>query len=160
MTPRAALLAFCLVVLVAGQPGVCAESTSRAPRARAAAPPRPPAAGRLPDEDRTLLHQLADAQRNLGEQLRQLDERLQVVQGELAAGKDDETADQQEVKALREEVKGLYVEISGLKEQIEEVKGDVAGVDANVSGFRTFSGFFIAAMLLLLIAIFGLTIRR
>ena len=36
----------------------------------------------------------------------------------------------------------------------------LAGVNSNVSGFRTYSGFFIAVMILLLAVIFVLTIRR
>ena len=57
-------------------------------------------------------------------------------------------------------MKGLYVELSGVKQQIDGLKEDVGGVNSNVSAFRTFSGFFIALMILLLAVIFVLTIRR
>ena len=57
-------------------------------------------------------------------------------------------------------IKGLYVESSSVKQQIDALKDDVAGVNSNVSAFRTFSGFFIATMILLLAVIFVLTIRR
>jgi len=40
------------------------------------------------------------------------------------------------------------------------LKEDIAAVNSNVSGFRTYAGFFIAVMILLLAVIFVLTIRR
>jgi len=107
------------------------------PTAARPAPPNPEAA-----EDRALLRQLADAQRALGEQIQQLRERVD------------------ELKAMRDEVKGLYVESSSVKAEIEGVKDDIASVNGNVSAFRTYSGFFIAVMILLLAVIFVLTIRR
>jgi hypothetical protein len=61
---------------------------------------------------------------------------------------------------MRDEVKGLYVENSSLKQQIDGLKEQIDAVNSNVSGFRTFSGFFIAVMILLLAVIFVMTIRR
>jgi len=67
---------------------------------------------------------------------------------------------EQEVKAMREEVKGLYVESSSVKQQIDGVRDDIKDVDSNVSGFRGYSGFFLALMLLTLVVIFFLVLRR
>jgi septal ring factor EnvC (AmiA/AmiB activator) len=111
-------------------------------------------------QDRAFLRQLADAQRALGEQMQQLRERIDAVHGELATRKDEQSTLAEEVKAMREEVKGLYWESSTVKQQIDALKEDLGGVNANVSGFRTYSGFFIAVMILLLTVIFVLTIRR
>jgi len=61
---------------------------------------------------------------------------------------------------MREEVKGLYWESSTVKQQIDTLKDDISAVNSNVSNFRTFSGFFIALMILLLAVIFVMTIRR
>ena len=82
------------------------------------------------------------------------------MHGELATGEDEDSALAGEIKAARDEIKGLYVESSSVKQQIDALKDDVAGVNSNVSAFRTFSGFFIATMILLLAVIFVLTIRR
>jgi septal ring factor EnvC (AmiA/AmiB activator) len=98
------------------------------------------------DEQRSLLNQLAEAQKWSGEQLWHM--------------KDANDAREDEVQKLRDEVKGLYVETSSLRQQLDELKSDIGGVNANVSGFRTFSGFFIAVMILLLAVIFLMTIRR
>jgi predicted RNase H-like nuclease (RuvC/YqgF family) len=119
------------------------------------APPNPQAA-----EDRALLRQLADAQRALGEQMQQLRDRVDELHDDLASRKDEEDASDDEMKALRDEVKGLYVESSGVKQQIDALKDDIGSVNANVSGFRTYSGFFIALMILMLAMIFFLTVRR
>ena len=150
----------CLVA--PGLVGAQEDDDAPAPRVRHARPvaAKPAPTPSLSSDDRALLRQLADAQRGLGSQVQQLADHLQSLQGDLAAGKDDDTATQAEVKALREEVKGLYVEISGVKQQIEDVRTDVGGVNSNVSAFRTFSGFFIAAMILLLAVIFAMTVRR
>jgi hypothetical protein len=154
------LLVGCLVA--PGLSGAQEDDDAPAPKARHARPvaAKPVPAPSLSGDDRALLRQLADAQRGLGNNVQQLTEHVQALQGDLAAGKDDDTATQAEVKALREEVKGLYVEISGVKQQIEDVRTDVGGVNSNVSAFRTFSGFFIAAMILLLAVIFAMTVRR
>ena len=111
-------------------------------------------------EDRALLRQLADAQRALGDQIQQLRERVDELHQDLATRKDEEDAGTDEMKALRDEVKGLYVESSTVRQQIDALKDDIAAVNGNVSGFRTYSGFFIAVMILLLAVIFVLTIRR
>jgi hypothetical protein len=145
------LAAVCVVAIVAS-PLPAQQDSSRPRRPRSAAP----AGG----QDTGLLRQLADAQRTLGEQMQGLKEGVEALQGEVPTLRDDTAALDQEVKALREEVKGLYVELAGVKQLIEDVRGDVRAVDANVGGFRTFSGLFIAAMILLLAVIFAMTIRR
>ena len=70
------------------------------------------------------------------------------------------TAWPSEVTKLRDEVKGLYVETSSLRQQLDELKTEISGVNDNVSGFRTFGGFFIAVMILLLSIVFVMTVRR
>ena len=111
-------------------------------------------------EDRTLLHQLADAPRALGDQVQQLKESLDGVRGDVAKCNEAQASHDQEAKAMREEVKGLYWESSTVKQQIDALKDDISAVNSNVSNFRTFSGFFIALMILLLAVIFVMTIRR
>jgi hypothetical protein len=112
------------------------------------------------DEQRTLLNQLAEAQKWAGEQLWHVKEAIESVPGMINELKDANSAREDEVQKLRDEVKGLYVETSSLRQQLEELRNDIGGVNANVSGFRTFSGFFIAVMILLLAVIFVMTIRR
>jgi chromosome segregation ATPase len=111
-------------------------------------------------EDRALLHQLADAQRALGDQVQQLKEALDGLRGEIGKCNEAQASHDQEAKAMREEVKGLYWESSTVKQQIDALKDDISAVNSNVSNFRTFSGFFIALMILLLAVIFVMTIRR
>ena len=111
-------------------------------------------------EDRALLHQLADAQRALGDQVQQLKEALDGLRGEVGKCNEAQASHDQEAKAMREEVKGLYWESSTVKQQIDALKDDISAVNSNVSNFRTFSGFFIALMILLLAVIFVMTIRR
>jgi len=135
-------------------------TTPARPRQRPAPTrPSPPQAEQVA-EDRAFLRQLADAQRSLGEQIQQLKDAVEALQGEIAAQKDKEDGTEQEVKALRDEVKGLYVESSTVREHIDALKDDIGDVDSNVSAFRSYSGFFIAVMILLLAVIFVLTIRR
>ena len=155
MTLRGPLLAMCLGLLAAAP--VCAQD--KAPRSARRAPTPAPASG-LSSEDRQLLHQLSDAQRWVNDQLQQVKDRADGLYAELAKRADEHAAEEEEVKAMRDEVKGLYVEISGVKQQIDALKENVDGVNSNISGFRTFSGFFIAAMILLLAVIFVMTIRR
>jgi chromosome segregation ATPase len=133
---------------------------ARARDDRLAAAAAPKAAQQRADEDHALLNQLAEAQRALGDQLQQLRERVDALHDSLAAKDDARTAHDEETKAMRDEVKGLYWESSQVKQQIDALKEDVAGVNGNVSNFRTFSGFFIAVMILLLAVIFVLTLRR
>jgi chromosome segregation ATPase len=155
MTRGKLLLVLALVLALTG--GAAAqgkdEPAASGQRGRAAA-------SKQAAEDRAFLNQLAEAQRALGDQLRQLRERIDWLYYEVTLRRDEHAEIQQEVKAMREEVKGLYVENSSLKQQIDALKEDVGGVNSNVSGFRTFSGFFIAVMILLLAVIFVLTIRR
>ena len=129
------------------------------------AAPRPsgrpaPAAAHAGNEDRAFLLQLGEAQRTLSEQLDQLKERIDWLYYEVTLRRDEHNGIDQEVKAMRDEVKGLYVESSTVKQAIDALKGDVGGVNSNVSSFRTFSGLFIALMILLLAVIFAMTIRR
>jgi peptidoglycan hydrolase CwlO-like protein len=112
------------------------------------------------DDQRNLLNQLAEAQKWAGEQLWHMKEAIDSVPGMINELKDANGAREDQVQKLRDEVKGLYVETSSLRQQLEELKNDIGGVNANVSGFRTFSGFFIAVMILLLAVIFLMTIRR
>ncbi len=139
---RTPLLALCLLALVAGVAGAeeGEPETPRPRRARPAAAARPAAPSAHAEEDRALLRQLADAQRSLGEQVQQLKDVLEALRADMASQKD--------------------VESSGVKQQIDALKDDIGGVNSNVSGFRTYSGFFIAVMILLLAVIFVLTIRR
>jgi hypothetical protein len=124
------------------------------PAARAVAPGKPGA------EDRAFLLQLGEAQQALSEQLEQLKERIDWLYYEVTLRRDEHTGIDQEIKGMRDEVKGLYVESSSVKQAIDALKGDVGGVNSNVSSFRTFSGLFIALMILLLAVIFAMTIRR
>jgi len=119
-----------------------------------------PTAARAGNEDRAFLLQLAEAQRTLNEQLEQLKERIDWLYYEVTLRRDEHTGIDQEVKAMRDEVKGLYVESSSVKQAIDALKEDVGGVNSNVSSFRTFSGLFIALMILLLAVIFAMTVRR
>jgi chromosome segregation ATPase len=146
MVPPVRLLTFGLLVLLTGA----------ASAQQAAAPPRRPAT----DEQRALFNQMAEAQKWAGEQLWHVKEAIDSVPAMINELKDSNAAREQEIQKLRDEVKGLYVETSSLRQQLDELKSDIGGVDANVSGFRTFSGFFIAVMILLLAVIFVMTIRR
>jgi predicted RNase H-like nuclease (RuvC/YqgF family) len=136
------------------------EPTTPARSRQRPAPARPSPQAEQVTEDRAFLRQLADAQRSLGEQVQQLKDAVEALQGEIGAQKDKEEGTEQEVKALRDEVKGLYVESSTVREHIDALKDDIADVNSNVSAFRSYSGFFIAVMILLLAVIFVLTIRR
>ena len=153
------LLAACLLVVAASARSQEPEAPPTARRSRPVAarpaPPSPQAA-----EDRALLHQLADAQRALGDQVQQLKEALDGLRSDIANRNDAQASHDQEAKAMREEVKGLYWESSTVKQQIDALKEDISAVNSNVSNFRTFSGFFIALMILLLAVIFVMTIRR
>jgi len=157
MTSRTCwLVAF--LILVAGGVARAQDEPESAParRARRSSSPTNPQVA----QDRALLRQLADAQRALGEEMQQLKDSVEALHDVISAAKDEENGTEQEVKALREEVKGLYVESSTVREHIDALKEDIAAVNSNVSGFRTYAGFFIAVMILLLAVIFVLTIRR
>ena len=108
----------------------------------------------------SLLNQMAEAQKWQGEQLWHLKEKVDALPGIIAEAKEGHTETQEEVGKLRDEVKGLYVEISTVKQQIDALKGDIGSVDTNVSGFRRYSGFFLALMLLMVGVIFFMSIRR
>jgi septal ring factor EnvC (AmiA/AmiB activator) len=115
---------------------------------------------RAADEQRALFNQMAEAQKWAGEQLWHVKEAIDALPGQINELKDANAARDEDLQKMRDEVKGLYVETSSLRQQLEELKADIGGVNANVSGFRTFSGFFIAVMILLLAVIFVMTIRR
>ena len=161
MTLAARFLAAVLLFLAAsGLRAQEEEPTSGTRRSHATATQRAAAASAQAAEDRALLHQLADAQRALGEQVQQLKEALDGLRSEILNRNDAQASHDQESKAMREEVKGLYWESSTVKQQIDALKDDISAVNSNVSNFRTFSGFFIALMILLLAVIFVMTIRR
>src|SRR5215475_5887100 len=146
MSSRRWLVTLGLVLLVASAAG--AQKAAPVVRSTAA------------DEQRALLNQMAEAQKWAGEQLWHVKEGIDAVPGMISELKDANAARDADVQKLRDEVKGLYVETSSLRQELEELKNDIGGVNANVSGFRTFSGFFIAVMILLLAVIFVMTIRR
>lgn len=150
---RRALLPIVLVagVLLAGSVG----AQTPPPKRTSAKTPAATSA-----QTQSLLNQMADHQKWVGEQVWNIKEGVDAVPGLIAQLKDQVTATQEQITKTREEVKGLYVELSSLRQQLAELKTDVASVDGNVSGFRTFAGFFIAAMLLLLVVIFAMVVRR
>lgn len=142
-------LVLTLVLLVGGVGMLAAETAAPAASRRSAA-----------DEQRSLLNQMAEAQKWAGEQLWHIRRGLDEVPGLVNQLKDADAARQSEVDKLRDEVKGLYVETSSLRQQLDELKTQIGGVNDNVSAFRTFAGFFIAVMILLLAVIFVMTVRR
>jgi len=152
---RTPAMLLCVALLLGG--------VAAAQEGEQAARPRRAQSGATPHslrDDASFLKQLADAQRGLGEQIQQLKEAVDAIRAEQATRHDEQLATDQEVKALRDEVKGLYVESSNTKQMIDALKDDVAAVNSNVSGFRTFSGFFLAAMILMLFLVLVLSIRR
>ena len=160
MTSRTCwLVAFLLLVTGGVARGQDEPEAAPARRARTSAS-KPAGQSSQAAQDRALLRQLADAQRALGEEMQQLKDRVEALHDLMATRTDEESGTEQEVKALREEVKGLYVESSTLREHIDGLKEDIGSVNSNVSAFRTYAGFFIAVMILLLAVIFVLTIRR
>jgi hypothetical protein len=155
-------MAIVLLLLVSG--GVAQGQSEIGGRKAKPATPAHPAPAPAPScntaELQDLLHQLADAQKWAGEQVWHVKEAVDGLPGKFAEIQDGHADLHDDVDKLREEVKGLYVELSSLRQQLEAIRGDVGGVDSNVSAFRTFSGFFIAAMILLLAVIAVMTIRR
>ena len=117
-------------------------------------------ATRAADDQRALLNQMAEAQKWAGEQLWHVKEGIDAVPGQINELKEANAAREEEIQKMRDEVKGLYVESSTVREHIDALKDDIGSVNSNVSAFRTFSGFFIAVMILLLAVIFIMTIRR
>lgn len=117
-----------------------------------------------PAPDWGLIKQIGEAQRSLGESFQDVKDKVGALEAKLDGAADGANqardALRDDVKQMRDEVKGLYVEISGVKQQIDDLKTHTDAVDSNVSAFRTFSGFFIAAMLLLLVLNLTLVIRR
>lgn len=147
MQRRHAFLVVALVLLSAA--GAGAQRAQPAPK---------PAAGSAQTD--AFLRQMGDAQKWMGEELWRIKEKVEALPSVIAESKEGTAALGEDVDKLRDEVKGLYVEISSVKEQIAELKEDVAGVNANVSAFRTYAGFFLALVLLMVITIFVTTVIR
>jgi peptidoglycan hydrolase CwlO-like protein len=139
------------LLLVAGFVLTIAGGSHAAPRAATPAAPSP---------DQATLKQMTEAQKWLSEEVWKIKEQVEALPSVIAEAKEGHTATQEEVGKLRDEVKGLYVELSTVKQQIEALKGDIGSVNTNVSGFRTYSGFFLALMLLMVAVMFVMTIRR
>ena len=137
------------LALLLGGAGVFAAESAPTPIRRSAT-----------DEQRSLLNQMAEAQKWEGEQIWHIRRGIDAVPDLVNELKETDAARQSEVDKLRDEVKGLYVETSSLRQQLDELKTEIGGVNDNVSGFRTFGGFFIAVMILLLSVIFVMTVRR
>ncbi len=122
---------------------------------------RPPAAP--PETDReteAFLRQMGDAQKWMGEEIWKIKEKVEELPSIIAESKDDQVATQEELDKLRDEVKGLYVEISGVKQDIEALKTDIAGVNANLTSFRSFSGLFLASVLIMVAVSTVMTVLR
>jgi septal ring factor EnvC (AmiA/AmiB activator) len=113
-----------------------------------------------PAASQKLLRQLVDAQKWQSEQIWHVKEQTEALPGLIAEAKEGHADTQAEVGKARDEVKGLYVEISTVKQQIESLKSDIDSVNTNVSRFRTFAGFFLALMILMVFLIFAMTVRR
>ncbi len=139
-------LVLALALLVSGAGVFAAEP---APARRSAA-----------DQQRSLLNQMAEWQQWTGEQIWHIRRGVDAVPEVVNELKETDAARQSEVTKLRDEVKGLYVETSSLRQQLDDLKTEIGGVNDNVSAFRTFAGFFIAVMILLLAVIFMMTVRR
>jgi peptidoglycan hydrolase CwlO-like protein len=110
--------------------------------------------------DQATIKQMVEAQKWAGEQIWHIREQVNALPGLIDEDKEGNAATQEEVGKLRDEVKGLYVEISSLKQQIDSVRDDIGGVDSNVYRFRTYTGFFLALMLLMVAVILAMSIRR
>ena len=112
MTLAARFLAAVLLVLAAsGLRAQEEEPTSGTRRAHptTTATQHAAAASAQAAEDRALLHQLADAQRALGEQVQQLKEALDGLRSEILNRNDAQASHDQESKAMRKEVKGFQL---------------------------------------------------
>jgi hypothetical protein len=141
------LLALCLVGSALAAEPVPTPATAAARRSPA-------------DELRPLLNQMVEAQKWESEQIWHIRRGIDAVPDLVNELKEADASRQSEVDKLRDEVKGLYVETSSLRQQLDELKTEISGVNDNVSGFRTFGGFFIAVMILLLSIVFVMTVRR
>ena len=107
-----------------------------------------------------LLGQLVEHQKWVGEELWKVKEKVEALPSIIAESKEGDAATLEEVGKLRDEVKGLYLELSDVKEKIESLRTDIGAVNTNVSAFRTYAGFFLALMLLMVAIVLVLTIRR
>jgi septal ring factor EnvC (AmiA/AmiB activator) len=103
---------------------------------------------------------MGDAQKWMGEEIWKIKEKVEELPSIIAESKDDQVATQEELDKLRDEVKGLYVEISGVKQDIEALKTDIAGVNANLTSFRSFSGLFLASVLIMVAVSTVMTVLR
>jgi hypothetical protein len=107
-----------------------------------------------------LLGQLVEHQKWVGEELWKVKEQVETLPSIIAEAKEGDAATLEAVGKLRDEVKGLYLELSDVKEKIESLRTDIGAVNTNVSAFRTYAGFFLALMLLMVAIVLVLTIRR
>ena len=146
MPRRRVALAAALALVLTGLPGAAQKASP------------PPAS---PDrETEAFLRQMGDAQKWMGEELWKIKEKVDDLPNIIAEGKDDQAATQEEIDKLRDEVKGLYVEISSVKQDIEALKTDIAGVNANLTSFRSFSGLFLASVLIMVAISTVMTVLR
>jgi septal ring factor EnvC (AmiA/AmiB activator) len=146
MQRRRALLAAALVLATVG--AAHAQRAQPAPRSASA------------EQTEAFLRQMGDAQKWMGEELWKIKEKIEALPNVIAEAKEGDAAINEDIGKLREEVKGLYVEISSVKQQIDELKDHIESVNANVSAFRTYAGFFLALVLLMVITIFVTTVIR
>ena len=149
MSHRRALLTAVVVLATAG--------SASAQRAQPAPKPPPTASS---EQTEAFLRQMGDAQKWMGEELWKIKDKIDNLPSVIAEAKEGDAAINEDVEKLRDEVKGLYVEISSVKQQIDELKEHVDAVNANVSAFRTYAGFFLALVLLMVITIFVTTVIR
>lgn len=148
MSPRRRALLVALAVVVA-------RGVEAAPPAR-----QQPAQNSCPEETQAFLKQMGEAQKWMGEEIWKVKDELDQLPGVIAEAKEGDAATQEELGKMREEVKGLYVELSTAKQQIADLKDDVAGVNSNISAFRTSSGIFLAAVVLMVVISTAIQILR
>ena len=124
----------------------------------AAPKPAPPADNNR--ETEAFLRQMGDAQKWMGEEIWKIREKVDELPSVIAEGKDDQAATREEIDKLRDEVKGLYVEISSVKQQIDGLKSEIEGVNGNLTSFRSFSGLFLASVLIMVAISTVMTVLR
>jgi len=125
-----------------------------------AAPLKPSAPPETDRETEAFLRQMGDAQKWMGEEIWKIKEKVEELPSIIAESKDDQAATQEEIDKLRDEVKGLYVEISGVKQDIDGLKTEIEGVNGNLTSFRSFSGLFLASVLIMVAISTVMTVLR
>lgn len=112
------------------------------------------------------LNALVEGQRSLAAELSQLRDQLNALQRGVGEGHDEVRQNRdilqttlEQVKGMREEVRGLYVESSGLKGDIAQVGKQVEDLDASLGNFRLSAGIVVAVVIVLQVALIGLTFR-